>query len=296
MTVTFVPSLLVEELLERLSGRLNGWSPQIRTAARYVIDNPSEVAVDSMRRVAGSAGVHPNTLIRLARAAGYSGYQEFRQPFREAAIRTAPTFTDRVRWLQSINVGGRHGELLARMAGAVLDNTQQMFDELDTVQVKAAADAMIGARQLNVLGVGVAQSLAENFCYVASMIGARATPIPRHGCLPIDDVSLMGSSDVLMAMTFAPYRVETVEATSLAAARGATVIAVSDSRTSPICEGAQQAFVVPTDTPQYFSSMAAATALLETLLAFMAADSSVDAAAALEEFHGCRRQAGIYTA
>jgi DNA-binding MurR/RpiR family transcriptional regulator len=69
---------------------------------------------------------------------------------------------------------------------------------------------------------------------------------------------------------------------------------VTDSRTAPIALAATHAFIVPTETPQYFSSAIGAVALLETLLAFMAADTPSDAATAIEEFHRRRRDAGVY--
>ncbi len=282
-------------MLDRLAQRLEGFSPQVRVAASYVIDHPSQIAVTSMRRLAEAAGVQPNTMVRMARSVGFGGYEQFREPFRAAAAKAAPSFPDRARWLQSINGGGRHGELLARMAAACLGNVEALYQSLDAHELKAAADLILAARRTYVLGVGTAQSLAENFCYVASMIGVPASAIPGRARLAIDDIGEMSAGDVLVSVTFAPYRTETVEATRLAAARSASVIAISDSRAAPICTDARHVFAVGVDTPQYFVSVTAAAALLETLLAFMAADTSVDAAAALAEFHLRRHEAGVYT-
>lgn len=40
----------------------------LQQAARFVITNPTEVALDSMRGVARKAGVQPAAMLRLARA------------------------------------------------------------------------------------------------------------------------------------------------------------------------------------------------------------------------------------
>ncbi len=288
-------TLAAETALDRLTEALDDLSPQVRVAARYAIDNPAEIAVTSMRQLAEAAGVQPNTMVRMARSVGFDGYDDFREPFRAAASRAAPSFPDRARWLQSLNAGGRHGELLAHMAAAALRNVEELYEGLDSARLKEAADLILAAGRVNVLGMGTAQFLAENFCYVAAMIGADAHAIPGAGRLPVDDIGELGEGDVLVAMTFAPYRTEIVEATTFAAERGVSLIAISDSRAAPICTGADHVFAVPTATPQYFLSVVAAAALLETILAFMAADTTVDAAAALEGFHQRRRQIGIYT-
>ena len=71
-------------VVERLLQALPGMSPQLRKAAGYILDNPRVVGVNSIREVAEAAGVKPNTLVRMARAAGCDGYDDFRKPFRDA--------------------------------------------------------------------------------------------------------------------------------------------------------------------------------------------------------------------
>ena len=118
--------------------------------------------------------------------------------------------------------------------------------------------------------------------------------VPRGGGLPVDDLARAGPGDVVLAMTFEPYRSEVVQAVRLAAEQGATVIALSDSRSSPIVLAADHGFVVPTDTPQFFTSTVAALALLETLMAFVVADADPEVIANIERFHERRAELGVY--
>ena len=67
----------------RIEAAFPDLSPRLRQAARYVIDRPDEVALSSMRRVAAGAGVHPSTMVRLARALAFPGYGALREPFRQ---------------------------------------------------------------------------------------------------------------------------------------------------------------------------------------------------------------------
>jgi DNA-binding MurR/RpiR family transcriptional regulator len=281
------------DILAALSGELGELSPQVRQAAVYLLDNPGEIAVTSMRGIADAAGVKPNTLVRLARLIGFDGYEELRAPFRQYAAGGALSFPDRARFIQTISQGGSHNSLLADMAGAAFANIESLFASVDPDELKVAADLIDRARRANVLGVGTARTLAENFAYVASMAVDNVTAIPVVG-LAIDDVARMDSSDVLLAMTFSPYRAEIVEAVRLAADRSVPIIAVTDSHASPLVPLANHAFVVPNDSPLPFSSNIAATALLETLLAFIVGESGDDVATSIAAFHANRRAAGIY--
>ncbi len=292
--MTTVPPAEPTPILTALSSALDQLSPQVERAASYVLDNPGEIAVTSMRGLADAAGVKPNTLVRMARAVGFDSYEDFRTPFRQYAAEGTLSFPDRARFLQSISQGARHGSLLADMAGAAMANLDALFSSADADELKAAADLIDEARRANVLGVGTAKMLAENFAYVASMAVDNVAAIAVVG-LAIDSVARMDERDVLIAMTFSPYRVEIVEAVKLANDRSVPVIAITDSHGSPLIPPATHAFVVPNESPLPFSSNVAATALLETLLAFVVAESPVDVAAAIDDFHANRRAAGIYT-
>ena len=281
-------------ILQTLTNALETMSPQVRQAATYVLDHPGEVAVESMRGIAEAAEVKPNTLVRMARAVGFDGYEDFRSPFRQQAADGTPSFPDRARFLQSINKGGRHGTLLADMASAALGNVESLFSEIQAGDLKAAADLIDASRRTYVLGVGTAKPLADNFAYVASMALGNVIAIPTIG-LAIDDVVRMEADDVLLAMTFRPYRVEIVEAVRVAVERGVPVISISDSWAAPIMAPATCGFVVQSDSPLPFSSSIAAVALLEVLLAFMMADSPTDIVDAIDAFHANRRSAGVYT-
>ncbi len=281
------------DILAALAAELGELSPQVRQAARYVLDNPGEIAVTSMRGIADAADVKPNTLVRMARAVGFSGYDDFRDPFRQSAAGGTLSFPDRARFLQTISQGGSHNSLLADMAGAALANVESLFANVDADELESAADLIDGARRANVLGVGTARTLAENFAYVASMAVDNVAAIPVIG-LAIDDVAKMDERDALVAMTFSPYRVEIVEAVRLAVDRSVPVISITDSHASPIVPSATHAFVVPNDSPLPFSSNVAATALLETLLAFVVAGAPDDVAASIDAFHANRRAAAIY--
>ena len=101
-------------------------SPQLSKAAAFVLDNPIEVGFASVRDLAEAADVKPNTLVRMAQAIGFEGYDDFREPFRDE-LRNRTDFTDRAAWLQAVAAEGRLGSVYADIAGAALSNLEEMF-------------------------------------------------------------------------------------------------------------------------------------------------------------------------
>lgn len=283
-------------VLETLADTLGDMTPEVRKAASYVLENPNDVSVSSIREIADAANVKPNTFVRMARTVGFDGYEDFREPFRQEIRRGGISFPDRARWLQSLARGGKLSKLYADMAASAIRNIEETFAAANDEAMKAAADAIVAARRTFVLGVGVNSSNARNFTYLADMAVDTIEAIPRPGSVAIDDLARAASGDVLIAITCKPYRSEVVEAVALARAQGLTIIAISDSAASPIVIQSDHAFIVTADTPQFFPSSVSTIALLEALMAFVIADAEPDVISNIERFHERRHALGIYAA
>ena len=283
-------------ILERLAGELAELTPEARKAATYVLENPRDVGVSTVREIAEAAKVKPNTVVRMARQVGFEGYEDFRAPFREAIRRGAADFPDRARWLQDISKSGDLGAIYADMVRDMLTNVEETFAGISTDDLKQAAEAIWGARRVFTLGVGVNNSVARNFTYLASTGMTEFHAIPRPGSTPVEDLAWADQRDILIAVTCKPYRTEVVEAVSIAKEQGMQIVGISDSPASPILRDADHGFVVSVETPQFFPSSVSIFALLETLLSFVIAVASDEIVERVEKFHKRRHQLGLYYA
>lgn len=281
-------------VLQRLVGELPDLTPEARKAATYVLENPRDVGVSTVREMAQAANVKPNTLVRMARQVGFEGYEDFREPFREAIRNGQADFPVRARWLQEVRKSDALGDLYADMVQQVLANVEETFSGISADQLKAAASAIWNSRNVFTLGVGVNNSNARNFTYLASTGMVQFHAIPKPGSTPSDDLAWADKEDVLIAITCKPYRSEVVEAFKIAREQGLTVIALSDSLASPVIANADHGFIVAVDTPQFFPSSVSTIALLETLLSFVVAVASDEIVERVDTFHARRHKLGLY--
>jgi len=290
MNDTNVSSLV----LERLADELPDFTPQARKAAIYILENPLDVGVSTVREIAEAADVNPNTVMRMARQVGFSGYDDFRAPFRDAIRQGAIDFPDRARWLQDIGKSGDLGQLYADMVQNALRNIEDSFAAIGIDQLIRAANLIWESHNVYTLGVGINHSNAHNFTYLASTGMVRFHAIPRAGSTAIDDLAWADSGDVLIAISCKPYRTEVVEAVLLARQQGVKIIAISDSPASPLIRNADHGFVISVDTPQFFPSSVSIIALLETLLSIVVSVASDEIVERVDKFHKRRHQLGLY--
>ncbi|MBT3264777.1 MAG: MurR/RpiR family transcriptional regulator [Acidiferrobacteraceae bacterium] len=297
MKDTSVPDQAVSQpahVLQHLTQALPGLTPELQKTATYVLENPNEIGVSSIREIAVKAKVKPNSLVRMARRIGFEGYENFRKPFREQIRRGGYDYRDQAKWLQSLGSGGQPDSIYAEGAAATIANIEKLYAMNKSVDLKAAADEIVNARRTYVLGVGLVNAVATNFAYLANMAIDNVVSIPQEGSVPVDGLVRADKQDVLLAMTFKPYRREVAEAVEAARTQGVTIIAISDSPASPIFEGADYRFLISVDTPLLFISTVALSALLESLMAFVIADLDESVIASIERFHQRRYDLGIY--
>jgi len=283
-----------QQVLSALADGIESLSPEVKKAAAYVLENPNDVSVSTIREIAQSADVKPNTLVRMARSLGFEGYEHFRAPFREEIRRGVNQFPDRAEWLQSLGQTGKLGKHYRSMASAAIGNLEDTFAGIDSHELQAAAKAIAKSRHTYTLGVGVNYSNAQNFAYLASTGMQQVYAIPRNGSTASDDLAWANHEDVLIAMTCKPYRTEVVDAVVIAREQGVRVIGISDSPASPIVANSEFGFVVAVDTPQFFPSSVSTIAVLETLLSFVVGVGNPKIVERVRSFHDRRHQLGLY--
>lgn len=283
-----------DSLLDELSKRHASFTPQLRRASKYILDHPLEVGVTSIRALANMADVTPNTLVRLAKELGYAGYSEFREPFRRSLREGHQSIPDRARWLQFLARGGSEATVISQMASELIGNIEHLYSTLQPADLQRAAELIARAPSTYVLASRGAYSLAHNFYYVARMALSNLVLIPRQASTPLDDLVGIGREDVLLAIALAPYARETIQAARYAKQCGATVVALTDSRASPLVQLAEVVFVAPSRSPQFFNSVVASAAFLETLMAVIVAEGDDDMLANIRLYDRVRGESQAY--
>ncbi|GBF26576.1 hypothetical protein MnTg02_01617 [bacterium MnTg02] len=283
-----------EVVLDHLVAIYPDLSPQLKQAAKYVIDAPAEVAINSMRRVARVAGVGPSTMLRLTKKLGYPNYEDFRKPFQEAMRISGGSFADRAEWLQSLGGSDSSGQVLSAMAEAAITNIESAFAITEPDALNRAADILRGARTVYVFSSGGLRSLADYFYGVGRLILPESKLVDALSGFPIDDLANANSEDALLAISSEPYADFTVRGVDFARERGVRIIAITDSRASPIARDVDVLIQAPTRSPQFFPSHVAAVALIETLIALIVLRSDARTIKRIDDIEKLRNDEGMY--
>ena len=266
-----------EEVLRRLTRAFDSLPPKLGRAARWLIDHSADVALLSMREQARSAGVSAPTMVRLARALGLADYAALRRPFQEAMVAggagsvSPGRFGRRASALQSAPAGSRIGRLAHAIVEAQVDDVRSLETLNSPAQIEAVVKAIARARRVGFLGVRSSFAIAFYFRYGYNLIATNGVLFDGLGGFLLDQAEALERGDALVAVSQSPYSAPTVRAIEAAERRGVTVIALTDSELSPLARLATHRLLLRTESLSFFPSMIAPLALVEVLLAGLAA-------------------------
>ena len=246
-------------------------SPKLRDAAEFVAANPVEVATRSLRSVAAASGLAPATFSRLARALGCDSYEELREMAREKVGRSISTFSRKVERLQAETRAGNQPPFLLRQSAACIANIRALSDCIDPQQLERVVSRMHRARSVLLVGGLGSVGIMEYMGYLAAYFTGNWQVALRPGSSLGAMLSDFGPRDVLFVVTKPPFARTSVKAAEMAARQGAFVVVVTDNRACPVLGHADAAFVIPTESPQFFSSYAATLVLVETIIGMLVA-------------------------
>ncbi len=280
------------QLQERVADRYSTLSAKLREAADYVVAHEIDVAARSLRSVSAASGVSPATLSRLARALGFESYEAMRELCREKVGGQSLSFADRAQKLKEDKTSDQ--PVFDRQAAACMWNISKLADELDQTRLQSAVDALAKARTVVLFGAFGSTGIVEYMAYLANYFSTNWTLAGRMGASLGASLASIGREDVLLVVTKSPYAARAVRAAESARQSGAQTILISDSHACPAIQFATFPFIVPSDSPQFFSSYAATLALMESMIAMLVAQSGEGTSERIREVERRNRSLGDF--
>lgn len=249
--------------LSELCSALPRLPSRLQQVGRFVAANDYDATTRSMRELASVAGADPAAFTRLAKAIGYSGWDELRAALTEARRpEPASPFSGRAKGRRA----GPNPEM--SLISAKLDAEAAGLSRISPSAVAGAAKALHNARRIWIAGFRSCRSVAELLNYQLRLFRPDTVQLVG-GSGPEDlDLGAFRSGDAVVVIGFTPYSTASVLSARSAHRSGATLIAIADKVTAPMAEGADHLLQFEAaSSPGFFPSLTGAIAVAQSLAA-----------------------------
>ena len=268
------PPKTIERLLKDISAEFEGLSKQLKLIARYVEQHRDHLGLEGIQDVAEHCGVQPSAVIRFAKHFGFSGFSEMQKLFREGlAKQIAPSRNYQAR-IRDVIASGQ-GELSAadiarEFLGGSIAGMQELQRALHASSFVKAVELLLNTDSIWIMGSRRSFSIAAYLDYALQHTDKRIQLVTALGSMHEGQLRSVRPGDVLVAISFAPYAEETQVAAEAALKRGAKLIAITDSRMSPLAREAAATLVVQDNSTFGFRSLTSTMGLAQSLFIALA--------------------------
>ena len=274
MTTTALKPASVKALMDAISQEFESLSRQLKLIAKHVEVNRTQIAIQSVQEIAASCGVQPSAVVRFAKHFGFDGFTPLQKLFREGLVQQiSPARSYQARMRQAIEAGARNltsTDIAHAMIGGSMVGLEEMQATLDAQVFDAAVDLLANADTVWLMASRRSYPISTYLAYALQHTEKRVQHITSLGGMQEGQLRGMVAGDVLIAVSFAPYAEETETIVRQAHAKGAHIIAMTDSALSPLKRFATQTLVVQETSVFGFRALTNSMALAQSLFLALA--------------------------
>lgn len=264
----------VDQFIARISTEYESLSKQLKVIARHVEQHRDHIGLEGIQELAAQCGVQPSAVVRFAKHFGFSGFSEMQAIFREGLTRQlAPSrnYRTRIRDIIDSGAGSLSSVEIAHefLAGSVAA-MHELEANLDADTFMQAVDML---RETDCIWIAASRRsfpVAVYLDYALQHTDKRVCLMSGLGSMHLGQMRSVRPGDVMLAISFAPYAEETLAAVELAQERGVRLIAITDSRMSPLAKDAEVTLIVQDNSTFGFRALTSTMGLAQSLFIALA--------------------------
>ena len=158
-------------------------------------------------------------------------------------------------------------DILGSVMQRDMESIHTAIERLDRSAFNSAVDKLLRAKHIYILGVRSSAYLAGYLHFYFHLIFPNVTLVQNvAGGEVFEQMVRIGPDDVIVGISFPRYSKLAVSAVQFARSRGAEVVAITDSKMSPLYKEAGTSLLVRSDMISFVDSMAAPLSLLNALI------------------------------
>jgi DNA-binding MurR/RpiR family transcriptional regulator len=277
-------------VIDRITEHADQLTPAERKVAEVLADEPQTVAFGTVANVARRAGTSGPSVVRLAVKLGYGGFVDLQADVQQELARQLGPARDRIRQRPPSDVVGR-------TVAAEIENVTQTLAAINQDMFRAAVSKMSDRRrQVIILPGEMTLAVGEELAGHLAQLRDGVTLVTGSEMTASKRLASTDAGDVVVGIDIRRYERRVLTLLRRAAAQGGAMIAITDSPLSPLASLASETFFVAAQGVGPFDSLVGALALVNALVAAVAARLRQTATARLDAIEAAWKATNVLVA
>ncbi|MPM14431.1 HTH-type transcriptional regulator MurR [bioreactor metagenome] len=252
-----------KDILAVIANGMPTYSKGQKLIANYILSSYDKAAFMTASKLGKTVKVSESTVVRFASELGYDGYPAMQKALQEM-IRSKLTSLQRIEVSNDLM---SNEDILPMVMHSDIEKIRMSLEEIDQKSFDASVEAIVAAKRIYILGVRSSGALAGFLAFYFNLIFDNVVAVNTPSASEMfEQILRIGKDDVAIGISFPRYSRRTVKAMQFARDREATVIAITDSMTSPLVPCATQTLMAKSDMASFVDSLVAPLSLINALI------------------------------
>ncbi len=219
---------------EKIMQEQDNLSPRLREIGVYALENPDDMALQTVASLAQKTGVPASAFIRFANYFGFNGFSQMQQLYKNHLLRGGTAYAERIKALSlSKQKKNNNFEIINDFVKGSQDALNSLTEILNIEEFDKAIQILNKAETVWIMGVRRCYPLSSYFHYALSRLGKRNIILDGAGSMSHVHAQTMCKDDALLIFSFKDYAEEIQKMAQFAKQQDIPVIAITDSLLSP---------------------------------------------------------------
>lgn len=231
--------------------------------AEFILNNYEKAAYYTAAKLGTETDISESTVVRFATYMGFEGYPEFQMALQE-------DIKGKLTTLQRMEVSSLKlidEDVLEKVMKNDRSSIKETLENVSREDFNNAADAINAADKIYILGVRSSAPLANFIYFYLKMVYDNVVLITSASSSEeFEQIFKIKENDVCLAISFPRYSKQVAKTLEYAKEKGAKIIAITDSITSPIAPLANFVLTAKSNMVSFMDSLVAPLSLINALI------------------------------
>ena len=279
------------DILTYIQENMTSFSKGQKLIANYILQSYDKAAFMTASKLGKTVNVSESTVVRFAAELGFDGYPSMQKTLQEM-IRNKLTAIQRVE-VSKERIGNQ--DVMTMVMQSDIEKIRMTLDETDQVSFNQAVAAIANAKRIYVLGVRSASVLANVISFYFRFMFDNLVSVDTSSISEVfEQIVHISADDVFIGLSFPRYSKRTIKAMQYAKDQGAKVVAITDSKVSPLTKIADVSLLAKSDMASFVDSLVAPLSLVNALIVAISREKAVHLESSLNRLESIWEEYDVY--
>ena len=279
------------DILTYIQENMTSFSKGQKLIANYILQSYDKAAFMTASKLGKTVNVSESTVVRFAAELGFDGYPSMQKTLQEM-IRNKLTAIQRVE-VSKERIGNQ--DVMTMVMQSDIEKIRMTLDETDQVSFNQAVAAIANAKRIYVLGVRSASVLANFISFYFRFMFDNLVSVDTSSISEVfEQIVHISANDVFIGLSFPRYSKRTIKAMQYAKDQGAKVVAITDSKVSPLTKIADVSLLAKSDMASFVDSLVAPLSLVNALIVAISREKAVHLESSLNRLESIWEEYDVY--